>query len=352
MEEILTAVPKHYYVSLDMKRSVSNTDFEVVEGDTENYITVTLTDGGSPVSMEGYRILAVFSHSQGSCSQDSEETGGGISISENTITIHLKNGSFKRGIVECELRISGNPLSRVSTTPTFNFTCRPPLISDSTVEAEDRMSHLSGLLQQVNSALNTADIAISEANSIPRLYVMYCDTDPTLPSASLTEQKGKYMGFCYSTGKSAPTAASAYKWFDSSGNSYISKAAISDKGVLSFTMSNNVKLNDIDLSTCFGSLIAKKQDKSLAFANTAVLPDSFLSDDTYADYPYKVEIACAGVTADMTGYVTLDVNEAVSGNFSPVAETGDGIVTLFCRSIPEGEFTVPMIKAESLDTAI
>lgn len=49
---------KKFYVQLDIKRSLSNREFEVVDGDNANELIITLTDNGAPVDLENCRVLA------------------------------------------------------------------------------------------------------------------------------------------------------------------------------------------------------------------------------------------------------------------------------------------------------
>lgn len=89
---------KRFAVKLDIKRSASNREFEVVEGDTGNVIDIALTDDGAPVDMTGYRVMAVFSKSDGTSCQDSEN--GTVLIEGNRATIPLFPSSFSPGMVE------------------------------------------------------------------------------------------------------------------------------------------------------------------------------------------------------------------------------------------------------------
>lgn len=64
-------VTKRFEIALDISRSISNREFTVVEGDTGNVLHITLTDDGVPVDLSGCRVLAIFSKSTGTSSQDS-----------------------------------------------------------------------------------------------------------------------------------------------------------------------------------------------------------------------------------------------------------------------------------------
>ena len=343
MSQVITqdaVVIKNFAVNLDLKKSVSNTDFEVVEGDTENYVAITLTDEGEAVELTGCRVLAVFSHSGGSSIQDSANISGGVNIEGNVINIHLKNGSFKRGIVECELRISGGSALSISTTPTFNFSCRPPLISDSSVMSDDKITVFTELLQQTQNALSAASSAVHAADQLSRIYIVYSDTDPRLSDdVELSTTTGRYMGVYCGSSRLRPLNASQYTWHDTVASSIVS-ATVSDNNMV-FTMSDQSNIS-VSLAQCLGT----KQEKSLYFKNITVPASDFASDDTYPDYPYMAEIVCDGVNSQMICYVNFSPIEAVSGNFAPICESKSGKVVIYAKELPENTVNILWIKAE------
>lgn len=100
-----TSFIKRFDITLDLKQPGCGGDFSVVDGDTGNVVYLALTDAGVPVSVEGRRIIAAFSNSRGKYMQDSAESGGGISISDDKVKLQLRPQSFAPGIVECELQI-------------------------------------------------------------------------------------------------------------------------------------------------------------------------------------------------------------------------------------------------------
>lgn len=82
----------------------------------------------------------------------------------------------------------------------------------------------------------------------------------------------------------------------------------------------------------------------LIFSNITVQQSAWGEDTTYTDYGYKASVPCAGVTADFFSDVAFDVDEAKSGNYAPVASTGDGIVDIYASEIPDGDITIQSIK--------
>ena len=137
-------------------------DFSVVDGDTGNVVYLALTDAGIPVSVEGRRIIAAFSNSRGKYMQDSAESGGGISVSDDKVKLQLRPQSFAPGIVECELQIySGGTENSAAgatvydslvTTAKFNFSCRSAIYDASTIESEPAAPPLSAVLSAIGIA--------------------------------------------------------------------------------------------------------------------------------------------------------------------------------------------------------
>ncbi|MCE5235788.1 MAG: phage baseplate upper protein [Eubacteriales bacterium] len=147
----MVQIEKRFSVALDIKRSVSNRAFEVVEGDNGNIIDVTLTDDGEAVDLTGCRVLAVFSKSDGVSTQDSGQEQGGIAIDFNRVSIELSISSFAPGMVECELRVySGERLTTLVTSAKFNFNCRKGIFNDSTAASANEYPLLMSLIAECN----------------------------------------------------------------------------------------------------------------------------------------------------------------------------------------------------------
>lgn len=83
----------------------------------------------------------------------------------------------------------------------------------------------------------------------------------------------------------------------------------------------------------------------LTFSSTSVPAASFVSDSTYADYPYRAAVALTGVSSSMIPEVVFGVSDAMSGNFAPVAEAYDGGIHLYAAAVPDAAITIPTILA-------
>lgn len=85
------------------------------------------------------------------------------------------------------------------------------------------------------------------------------------------------------------------------------------------------------------------EKKKLSFFNKTVSASSFVSNATYAAYPYRAAVALTGVTSGMIPEVVFALTEAVSGNFAPVADTYNGGVYIYAGEMPTATITIPTI---------
>lgn len=83
--------------------------------------------------------------------------------------------------------------------------------------------------------------------------------------------------------------------------------------------------------------------KKLQFSNVSVSTGDFVADTTYQDFPYRAGVALSGAIESMIPEVVLAVDDAVSGNFAPVAESYNGGVYLYAGSPPDVDITIPTI---------
>ena len=79
------------------------------------------------------------------------------------------------------------------------------------------------------------------------------------------------------------------------------------------------------------------------FSGVSVAASAWVSDSTYAVYPYAASIACPGVTASHVPEVMFGATEAASGNFAPVALSGSGTVKIYAATKPTAAITVQSI---------
>lgn len=68
---------------------------------------------------------------------------------------------------------------------------------------------------------------------------------------------------------------------------------------------------------------------SLKFEN--ITASSWISDSTYADFGYRCDLPCFGVTEDMYAEVVFDVAQATNGSYAPVCETFTDVVRIYSK---------------------
>lgn len=74
-----------------------------------------------------------------------------------------------------------------------------------------------------------------------------------------------------------------------------------------------------------------------------ITPEMFSVDNTYNDYPYSAKIVIAKAYEDNVPMVNFELEQRQSGNFAPVAYSGNGFVKIYAKAIPQEEFTIPSI---------
>lgn len=86
----------------------------------------------------------------------------------------------------------------------------------------------------------------------------------------------------------------------------------------------------------------QKQDKNLYFNNVSA--SNWVADTTYEDYGYRCDLTCNGVTSDMYAEVIFELEQATSGEYAPICETKDNIVSIWSSS--NTTITIPTIIIE------
>ena len=82
----------------------------------------------------------------------------------------------------------------------------------------------------------------------------------------------------------------------------------------------------------------------IAQSSVPVATSAWASDTTYTDYPYRASIPITGCTANHIPEVVFSLADAISGTFSPVAETYAGGVYIYASEKPSAAITIPTIK--------
>lgn len=74
----------------------------------------------------------------------------------------------------------------------------------------------------------------------------------------------------------------------------------------------------------------------LRFTNVTFAATTGVADTTYDGYTTRYDIPCTGVTTDYSADVRFAPADAVSGNFAPFCDTGNGVVKIYAKLIRAG----------------
>lgn len=110
------------------------------------------------------------------------------------------------------------------------------------------------------------------------------------------------------------------------------------------SVTGSVTENDDRLVTSDGVWRYIDENGSQKFSNLSVSCGTIVSDSTYGTYPYRADIAVPGAKPEHLPLVVFGLEDAVSGNFAPLAEAKEGAVSIFMKEIPSAEtITVPAL---------
>lgn len=85
--------------------------------------------------------------------------------------------------------------------------------------------------------------------------------------------------------------------------------------------------------------VATKQAKNVYYTNLTAT--AWIKEDVYEDYPYRCDLACEGVTENDYAEVVFSMEQHLSGDYAPICETKDGIVSIW--SAKDAGVVVPTV---------
>ena len=156
---------KDYSITLDMMRTLPFRPFEVVEGDTGNFLHVTLLNNGDAMDLSGCTIHVAFASSSGFAMQD--ETSGIEKTAETgTFDIALLPTAYGAGNVSADVQVySGENGETLVTSTRFDFRCRKSLISGEIIRANSAYPPLVEAARVANEAAAAALAAAERIDS-------------------------------------------------------------------------------------------------------------------------------------------------------------------------------------------
>lgn len=109
-------------------------------------------------------------------------------------------------------------------------------------------------------------------------------------------------------------------------------------------ISDNVKHITPDERASWNETTSEFSTSNLIFNSVQVPTSAFISSDD-TDYPYKADINLSEVTANHYVVVDFADTEKYSGIYADYCDSYDGGVTIYSKSIPSGDITIPTIRA-------
>lgn len=100
-------------------------------------------------------------------------------------------------------------------------------------------------------------------------------------------------------------------------------------------------VGDVDLTK--GDLQTQIDENTLVFKDSTIAVEDFIEDTTYADYSYKADIMCPGVTSDYIPYVNLNMADAIGGNYAPICVSGENMISIYSEEPPKEDVIIPTI---------
>ena len=163
---------------LDLKRQQSILINRTVNGDTAVQFQITVTDGGTPVTLDAdlNKVLAIFRRSDNQVYVQDAETG--LSFSGSVVTINVRPASFRAGRNSVELQIYTRPNSQATSWPDLVtteqglFNVRANTLTGDGPNAPSQLPMLEQLIHDAgvavdncNTATTAADTAAGSANA-------------------------------------------------------------------------------------------------------------------------------------------------------------------------------------------
>ena len=106
------------------------------------------------------------------------------------------------------------------------------------------------------------------------------------------------------------------------------------------TGTNNTKwVSPADVKSAIGNFGAEV----LVFTNQSVPVASFVSNTTYADYPFRASVTLSGVTADMVPVVIFSHNDSVNSKLCNIAATYAGGIYIYAKEKPASPVVIDTV---------
>lgn len=98
----------------------------------------------------------------------------------------------------------------------------------------------------------------------------------------------------------------------------------------------------------FEKIKAELADASAIYKDSdiEIAVSDWKSDSTYTDYPYCADIEEDWATVNSVPTVVFSLEDAVSGNFAPIAQSATGYVRIWAKTVPTDTITIQTLVLE------
>lgn len=374
-----------YNFNLDLAAIGSQAYLTMKQGDTGRSLFITLSNKGEPYEIAD-GCIAVFSAKK----PDGNIIFNNCTIENNVIHYTVTPQTTTAvGELDCEIRLyNGDSLI---TSPRFTALVNPAVYPDNEIiESVTEVTTLTGLIGEANALINGVNAKLDNGDFVPKISVGTVTTLPAgsnatveitgtgtepvfnfgipqgdegqaeslIPDAELSLESTKPVQNKVITEKVnaidesietlAETTGEAIEELD---NAKVEKETGKALSTNDFTNEYKAKLDGIeDGANNFvledGAVTYSKLSEDavrIRAKDVIVSTAAFVADTTYADFPYRAEIAIEGATAEMKPDVNFDYAELSSGIFCPVTESYDGGVYIYASEVPAADITIPVI---------
>ncbi len=102
------------------------------------------------------------------------------------------------------------------------------------------------------------------------------------------------------------------------------------------------------LNQTYNEIKGKIQEASgvVKLNDVRVTLNAFVSDSTYAQYPFRADITDSDIHEDMVPNVCFNLEDATGGNYAPVADCLTGKLRIYAKEKPKSTLIIPSIVLE------
>lgn len=222
------ALYKDYNILLDTKRTPRIALQNIVAGETGNRLIITLTNGGSAVTLAAatHRVCLRVDSALGTRRQDSSVDDSGISFSNGQAIIILSKDSYTSGLNRCTLEVYTTETDANDTlicAAEFQFTAKANPTGENAGSVYPSLIKLENELDQLKTDTTAAKDAANSAASSANDAATLANTKAGLADTAATNADTK-AGLADAAATSANSAASSATSAASSANSAASSA--------------------------------------------------------------------------------------------------------------------------------